>query len=139
MSDCINLKEHFGSTYRLDVDESYFATTGAKKNCCLDPWLYQLRGSCGHICPWGGELLAVCLDPGQTKPAKRLMKEPWVIEHASQIGDNGEVNAVFHVDHIEEAAVYARLYRRPQLSVEERQRRGDQMHQLRGSPIDSKF
>jgi hypothetical protein len=123
MSDCINLKTAFGAKYFVDTEESYFAESGSTTNSCTDPWLFQLRGTRGHICPWGGDLLAVCLNPGRPKIAARVMRESWIDKERSQSGDDGEANGVFHVRDIEAAAQYAKLHHRPRLSDEERQRR----------------
>lgn len=118
MTDCINLKTRFGQTFRVTSDESYKAETGSTLNANRDPWLFLLRGIRGHICPWGGELLAVCLKTGHTGLAAKLWREPWVIRDRSQFGDDGEMNAVFHVDHFDEAEPYAKLYRKKVFSPE---------------------
>lgn len=130
MSDCIDLKERFGHRLRIGIDESYFASSGSTKNCNRDPWNWILRGSRGHICPWGGDLLALCLNAGHTGLAARLLREPWVNLDRSQVGDDG-VNAVFHVDDIQRAAEYARLYVRRQLSEGERDRLARQLQVVR--------
>ncbi|MEO2032626.1 MAG: hypothetical protein ABGZ35_11125 [Planctomycetaceae bacterium] len=133
--DCLDLKERFDSKYRVATEESYFAESGSTTNSNTDPWNWILRGSRGHVCPWGGDLLAVCMDEGHVPLCNRLMKEPWVIQEKSQRGDDG-VNAVFHVDHIEAAARYAKLYERWYLSDERREQAIERLRDCSQSPVD---
>lgn len=75
-------------------------------------------------------MLGLCLKAGHTILAKRWIRESWVMLDRSQIGDDGKVNAVFRVDHIEQAAEYARLYRKQALSDTERERRRETARRL---------
>jgi hypothetical protein len=110
MTECIDLKARYGERWRIGVDESYNAETGAVQNYCRDPWLFYIRGRRGHICPWGGDYLAVCLDSGHVILAGALLRESWVDLDRSQVGDNAEVNAVFHVDYLDQATPYIKPY-----------------------------
>ena len=91
---CINLRKRFGDSYQIDSE-----IPGG------DPWQQMIKGRRGHICPWGGELLAVCID-GRPALCERLMRQHWVNNKRSQVGDDG-ANAVFHVHHFHEAADFA--------------------------------
>ncbi len=51
MSTPIDLREEFGHRWRIGLDE---AAGGRWK----DPWHFQILCRHGHICPWGGDLLA---------------------------------------------------------------------------------
>ena len=130
MVKCINLKRRFGSKYRIGTDPSYVAETGSTTNNNRDPWLWFLRGSRGHICPWGGDLLAVCMNDGHSILSKRLAEEEWIVKR--QWGSDG-VNAIFHVDDFEKAAVYAKLHRRRQLSESDKERLRSRLAALRNS------
>ena len=113
--NCINLRHRFGKRWRVGIDESYKAETGSNKNANTDPWNWKLLGSHGHIYPHGGEMLGVAID-GHRTICLRLKAEPWVVE--TQHGDDG-INAIFHVDDIEKAAEYAKLYKRRSSVVSE--------------------
>ena len=119
--ECVDLRQ-FGDTYRVAAEESYRAETGSTIERCTDPWLFILRGSQGHVCPWGGELLALCVDDGHPKLCGRLARESSVMLDRSQIGDDGG-NFVFHVRDLPKAAKYAKLYRRRQLTDEQKAER----------------
>ncbi len=62
--ECIDLKERFPQ-YRVEHEESYFAQYGPNART-HDPWYTILLCRNGHICPWGGDLLAARLS---SKPA----------------------------------------------------------------------
>ena len=113
MTTCIDLSSDTFRGYKLGVCESYRAETGSGRNCNSDPWNWQLLGVRGHVCPWGGDRLAVCIRGPVL--AKRLSREPWV--EFCQLGE-GECNAVFHVRDFERAIPYAKLYYRKPLEGE---------------------
>ena len=115
--DCIDLKARFGKIHRVRTSPDYHAETGSTINQNRDSWNWILIGSRGHICPWGGDNLAVCID-GHPLLCKRLSKEPWVID--CQYGDDG-INAVFHICHSEKAAKYAQLYKKRKLTPAQRE------------------
>ena len=117
MTSCIDLRERFNDRYRVDVDPSYRADTGSSKNSNRDPWNWVLKGKRGHICPWGGDLLAVCIE-GHPKICRKLALEPWVI--TTQYGDDG-INAVIHIDDFEKAVSYVKLYRKRQMTDERKE------------------
>ena len=99
MSECTNLKERFGDRYRVDYEESYAADLG-KHARTEDPWLMIIPCQHGHICPWGGELMAACTNK-RGSVANRLSElpvtEPWMD------GDDG-ANVRFHVRDFDQVA-----------------------------------
>ena len=104
---CINLKERFGDRWRIEYEPSYYADRGQRTRTA-DPWLMIIPCQHGHICPWGGDLLAACtnnLGPIATRlarlPSTRLVQD----------ADDG-VNATFQVDRIDEVAQIMRPRRR---------------------------
>lgn len=115
--DCVDLKEEYGKIHRIGIDESYYANTGSSNASNTDPWNWILRGTRGHVCPWGGDRLAACTNyRGQI--AKMLMKIPTA--KMEQDGTDG-VNVSFHKDYLDKAAKVLKLYKRPQLTDEQRQ------------------
>ena len=70
MSTCVNLREQFGDQHRIGRDESYHAEH-RQHGRAEDPWTMQIPCDHGHVCPWGGELLAACTDK-RGPVAKRL-------------------------------------------------------------------
>ena len=66
MSTPIDLREEFGHRWRIGLDE---AAAGRWK----DPWHFQVLCRYGHVCPWGGDLLAASTDRAGSV-ANRLMK-----------------------------------------------------------------
>lgn len=116
---CINLRERFGDQYRITHDECY-ALERPELRAEEEIWLQQIPCDKGHICPWGGDLLAACTNTRGPTAAK-LMKLPFVDRDRSQDGDDG-VNAVFPVQYFDIVAEIMRPKRRRRLSPEARLR-----------------
>jgi len=116
MTECINLKERFGDRCRVEYEESYYAEHGEHART-QDPWLMVILCQHGHICPWGGELLAACTN-NRGAVAKRLAELPFTA--VAQDGDDG-VNVTFHVDQFDEVTTIMKPKRRRRLSPEQRQ------------------
>ena len=114
---CIDLKARFGDVLRIEHEESYVADRGEHVRTA-DPWLMMIPCQHGHICPWGGDILAACTDR-RGPVAKRLTEsghtEVWMD------GDDG-VNVKFHVDDFEEIAAIMKPRKRRRLSPEHRQK-----------------
>ncbi len=55
--ECIDLAEQFGRQFRVEYEESYFTQYGPHARVD-DPWLKIIPCRAGHICPWGGSMLA---------------------------------------------------------------------------------
>ena len=66
MTKPIDVREEFGHRWRIGLDE---AAGGRWK----DAWNYRIVCRYGHICPWGGDLLAASTDRAGSV-ANRLMK-----------------------------------------------------------------
>ena len=66
MSTPIDLRAEYGHRWRIGLDE---AAAGRWK----DPWYFQVLCRNGHICSWGGDLLAASTH-GAGAVANRLMK-----------------------------------------------------------------
>ena len=106
--DCINLKEGFGSQYKVEYEESYFAERS--KRTIEDPWLMIILCENGHICPWGGDLLAACTHK-RGSVAKRLIDLDCT--SMAQDGDDG-INVTFHVDAFDQVAAVMKPRRKRQ-------------------------
>jgi hypothetical protein len=117
---CINLKERFGDRYKIDVDETYYAER-PEFRAQEFPWHTQILCQHGHICPWGGDLLAACTNLSGPV-AKRLMALPFIDQAESQVGSDG-VNAVFDVYHIETVLEIMKPRRRYRRRTEEEKRK----------------
>ena len=114
---CVNLKRRFGKRYRVKYEASYYAER-SKHAWGEDPWLMIVLCQHGHICPWGGDLLAACTNKrGPT--ARRLLSLPFILREQSQVGDDG-ANVVFPVDHFAEVAAIMKPRRRRRLTEEQR-------------------
>lgn len=98
---CINLRKQFGDKYRISHEESY-AAEHSEFRAAEEPWLQIIPCQHGHICPWGGELLAACTNRKGPISA-RLRKLKFLERDQSQDGDDG-INAVFHVQHFDAVA-----------------------------------
>ncbi len=108
-SACINLKERFGTTFRITRDEAC--------DNRADPWYYQIPGRMGTIYPYGGDTLAVEVDYHPFLFA-RLVRLGFTKVH--QDGDH-EKTLLFPADKIEEVATIVRSKRRRRLNPERRQ------------------
>lgn len=73
-----------------------------------DAWDFRIVGKRGHICPWGGNDLACCID-GFPVVCHALSREKWV--KSAQHGEDG-INAVFDVNDIDKAVEYIKAYRK---------------------------
>jgi len=113
--DCINLKDRFGSRYRVVYEESYFAEHGQTARAD-DPWLQVLLCQHGHIYPHGGELLAAATDK-RGGIAKKLA----ALDCTTVVQDGSDgINATFHVRDFERVAELMKPKRRRRLTVEQR-------------------
>ena len=61
MTACVNLQQRFGDKFQIELDESYHGQYGENART-VDPWYMQIPCQHGHICPWGGDILAACTD-----------------------------------------------------------------------------
>jgi hypothetical protein len=66
MTKPINLRDEYGHRWRIGLD-------AAAAGRWTDPWNYKVICRYGHICPWGGDLLAASTHTGGAV-ASRLMK-----------------------------------------------------------------
>ena len=105
---CLNLRELFGSVYRISWEDG---------STHRDPWEMQIRTRCGLIYPYGGNRLAVQVDfrPGI---ARQVGKIPGV--ELIQRGDD-EVTYRFDLSLFEAVARIVRPYRLPALTDEQRE------------------
>ena len=114
--DCINLQAVFGDRFQIELDESYYAQYGENART-VDPWYMQIPCQHGHICPFGGELLAACTN-NRGPVAKKLVDlactEMW------QDGGDG-VNVRFHVRDFDQVAKIMKPKRRRRLPPGQRQ------------------
>lgn len=94
-----------------------------------DAWDFHIVGSRGHICPWGGNMLACCVD-GHRGICASLSREPWVTE--VQYGDDG-INAVFDVEHLDKAAKYIKTHKKRTINEQARAAASARLAKLRQS------
>ena len=90
MTKCINLRERFGDRWQIEFENGYESGTD-------DRWYQIIPCEHGHICPWGGDLLAACTSKNG-EVANKLRRLPFT--EAVQDGDDG-VNVTFSVDDID--------------------------------------
>ena len=129
--DCINLKERFGDRYRVKYEDSYYAERPEYRKEEA-PWLMIIPCQNGHICPWGGSMVAACTR--RRGPVARRLKDLPFAE-AFQDGDDG-VNVVFNVEHFEEVAEIMKPRRRYMVSEEEARRRAERIAKYRFQPAE---
>lgn len=104
MPECVNLRQRFGDTYRIAVEESYDAEYGhgAKVE---DPWYDLIPCEHGHIFPWGGDKLAASTNQPATlhgtSVARRLMR--MACTKVAQNGTDG-VTVLFDVAYFNQVA-----------------------------------
>lgn len=98
-ANCINLRDRFGDKYRIEFEESYYAER-PKFRAQEAPWLMLIPCQHGHICPWGGEILAACTNKCGSV-AKKLTEPP--VTEMWQAGADG-VNVKFHVRDFDQVA-----------------------------------
>ena len=117
-TQCINLRERFGRTYRIGRDPSYAAEHGSKARR-PDLWLDLILCKHGQIAPYGGKMLLA-----STKRAGAVAKRLAALEcvEITQNGNDG-VNARFHVDDFRQVAAILkpRRRRRRVMSPEQRE------------------
>lgn len=121
---CINLAARFGDRYRIGFDPVYDPRHRPKDK--LDPWMMVLPCSRGRIYPHGDDLLAVHVEGHRLVRGK--LKRLGLTLHGE--GDD-EATFLFPLDRFDEVAKIVRPYRRPQLSVAERERRRERMQEIR--------
>lgn len=108
---CVNLRALFGHQYLVRYEETRQVDRSEEN----EPW-YQLLpcGGRGHICPWGGQEIAACVD----RP--RLVKTLVALGgRLQQDGDDGGT-VVFDVSDFAKVADVMKPIRRRQLSIEQR-------------------
>ena len=142
---CVNLKQLFGKRYRVEYEESYYAEHGERARM-EDPWLMIIRCQHGHICPWGGELLAACTNDSAPIIVKRLLALPFINHAESQLGTDGAGvtlkpvvtptcgNVVFPIRHIEEVFAIMKPRRRRQLTEEQKRAGAERLARYRFKP-----
>jgi hypothetical protein len=112
---CINLRQRFGDLYKVQFEESYYAERPEFRSEEA-PWLMVIPCLNGHICPWGGRLLAACTRTAGPV-ARRLKKLPFA--QVAQDGDDG-ANVLFDVRHFDEVAKIMKPRRRRRLSDQQK-------------------
>lgn len=116
MMICVNLRERFGSKYRIAFDEAYDAR--GKRGDNIDPWYMELPCRRGTIYPYGRDVLAVMVD-GRPLTAAQLANLSGC--RLIQDGDQ-EKTFLFDVAHFDTVAAIVRPYRKRQVSDAERER-----------------
>jgi hypothetical protein len=111
MATCIDLRERFGSEYRIENDPAYEAEYG-RFGRTEDPWMLTIPCKFGEIFPWGGDRLAFGSN-GRGSTANQVAGLPFV--RVEQDGSDG-FTVSFHVDHFAEVAAIVRPKRRRRLS-----------------------
>ena len=104
---CINLKERFGKKWRVKKEI---------KTNSPDSWNFVMPCKLGHICPWGGTVLAACIDK-HPLIIKRVSKLPFMTLH--QHGNDG-ANLLFDVEHFDKVIKFMKPYKRRKLSEEQK-------------------
>ena len=99
----------------------------AQRGPADDPWLQIIPCKHGHICPWGGDLLAICTSQ-RGGIARRLMALPFV--QVVQDGSDG-INATFPVERFAEIV---KPKRRRRLTPEQRQAAVERLRDFQFSP-----
>ena len=125
MTTCINLRQRFGSQYRITFDPCYDAKH--RPQATLDPWNMQIPCEKGVIYPYGGTKLAVEVDY-RAPTAKRLAALPYC--RLVQDGDH-EKTFVFDVADFKAVAAIVQPKRRRTLTPEQRQQRAEQLAMVR--------
>ena len=127
--DCVNLKERFGEWFRVEYEESYRAERG-EHGWAEDPWLMVIPCQHGHICPWGGSILAAC-----TKHAGRIVNRLKALPFTTVAQDGSDgANVLFDVEHFDQVAEIMRPRRRRRLSPEARRAAGERLRQYQFTP-----
>jgi len=111
---CLDLQETFGSRYRIEFEESYYAERS--RQTVDDPWLQIIPCRFGHIYPQGGEMLAAATKR-RGRTATMLRQVPGV--EVRQDGSDG-INVVFPVDLFPAVAAIMRPHRRAVLTDEQK-------------------
>jgi hypothetical protein len=112
MAECIDLRERFGSDYRITFDPAYSDWHVPRDK--LDPWMMQIPAQFGTIYPHGGDLLAVEVDY-HPQAVKKLAVLPGVRLH--QNGEH-EKTFLFPVALFEQVAAIVKPKQRRRLSEE---------------------
>jgi hypothetical protein len=112
MSNPVDLRELAGDRFKIALDESAVADPTRSER----PWLYRIPCRYGFIGVHGADTLLVYCGAARVIP--RLLAIPGVIPR--QIGD-GEVNATFLPDRLDEVADVLQARRRRRLGDEHRQ------------------
>jgi hypothetical protein len=131
---CVNLKERFGTRYRITFDPAYVPRDVPRDK--LDPWMMQVPGRYGSIYPPGGTKLVVEIDGHSTIKARvgRLdCCEPY------QIGE-GFGAFLFDAADFNTVAKIIRSHRKRQFSEERRAKLREQMQILnRQTPVNPRL
>lgn len=129
MSDCIDIKKHFGDRYKVGYEESYAAERGNSART-LDPWLLTIPCKFGHIYAYGGALLGASTDR-RGPIANQLAALPCV--RVVQDGDDG-INVVFHVRDFAQVAEVIKPRRRRRLSAEKHAEQSERLRRYQFTP-----
>jgi hypothetical protein len=113
----VNLKQIFGSRYRVTFEESYYAERG-EHGRTEDPWLMIIPAQHGHFFPHGEETLAFSSNQNG-RIANRLRRLDFAA--VRQDGDDG-VTVVFPAGRFEAVAEIAKPKRRRRLSEQHKSR-----------------
>ena len=112
---CINLKAHFGDTYRVEYEASYHADRGENARS-EDPWLMVIPCQHGHIYPHGRDVLAA-----STNTRGGIARKLAALDCTTVVQDGSDgINATFHVRDFERVAELMKPKRRRRLTVEQR-------------------
>ena len=122
----INLKQQYGDTYRVDVDESHYADRQSTQKRSVSPWNYILKGKKGHVYLQGENQLAVATNYRGQLPQKLIEIGAKII----QDGSDG-VNATFDAKLLPKVARLCGLYRKKRLSEERKTALRNQLAKMR--------
>jgi hypothetical protein len=112
---CVNLKEQFGSRYRIAYDPAAVLERGGKSN----PWYYVIPCKFGEIHPFGGEMLAFHC---RGSKMRGIIKREFPDFEIESWTDDEEAIFIFPADRLPELAKIIKPRRRRQVSGSERQR-----------------
>jgi len=113
MSECVNLRDRFGKTYRISFDPAYDPKHVPRDK--LDPWMMQIPCECGVIFPHGDDVLAVEVTYAMAKRLDAL---------GLRLHQDGDIERtyLFPVSRFDEVAAIVKPRRRRKLSPEHREK-----------------
>lgn len=115
--NCIDLRQQFGSRYRIGHDPAAKHEPGGMN----DPWLYTIPCKYGEVYPYGGECLAFHCKGTQMRGIIKRAFPDFKIQNWSDPKD-GDAIFVFHVDRFPKLAKIIKPRVRRYLSESQRQR-----------------